>query len=243
MSIKKQKDLEEAFSLYMKKNDARIVILNKSEEETPVLKYPWHLFLMEKYLMDRFLKLQKQSSRCLDTTGQVKIEKSAKISKNAIMNGDVYIGHNVKIFEGAIIKGPCYIGDNSIIGNNSIVREYVNLENNCLIGALAEITRSIFEENVHIHSGYFGDSIFDKDCRIGAGTITANVRLDRGEVKSVVKGEKILTGLRKLGAIVGRNSNIGVNTSLMPGVLIGVNCNVGPSLVVKKNLKDNTFLL
>ncbi len=145
----------------------------------------------------------------------------------------------MKIFENAVIKGPCYIGDNCVIGNNSLIREYSNLENNCLVGAFAEITRSIFQEDVHIHSGYFGDSIFGKGCRIGAGTVTANVRIDRGEIKSVVKGEKIETGLDSLGAIVGENTKIGVHCSLMPGKLIGSNCTIGPNSVVFENIEDN----
>lgn len=220
-------DFEEALSLYVKKNDVRMVLLDNPEEETPSLKYPWHLFLMEQYLIDKFLKS--------------KIAKSAKISKNVVIEGKVQIEENVKIFENAVIKGPCYIGENAIIGNNSIVREYVNLENNVLIGALAEIARSIFEENSHTHSGFFGDSIFGKDCKIGAGTITANLRLDRGEIKSVVKGEKISTGLKRLGVIAGQNTHFGINVSLMPGILIGQNSSIGAGSLIGENLTDDTL--
>jgi len=221
-------DFEDALSDYMGENDVRVAILNKSEKETPSLKYPWHLFNAERYLIDRFLKST--------------IEKSAKISKNVQIQGKVYVGKNAKIFENAIIKGPCYIGENCIIGNNSLVREYVNLENNCLIGANAEVTRSIFQEDVHVHSGYFGDSIFGKECKLGAGTITANVRIDRGEIKSAVKGEKVGTGLNSLGVIIGENTKTGINCSLMPGVLIGSNCVIGPGTLVFENLEDNSNL-
>ena len=141
------------------------------------MKYPWHLFNLRKYLFDNFLK--------------GKIEKSAKISKNVIIEGKVYVGKNAKIFEGVTIKGPCYIGENCIIGNNSLIREYCDLERNVMIGAFCEVTRSIFQENSTSHSGYFGDSIIGKNTKIGAGTITSNVRLDRGEIKSEVKGKKM----------------------------------------------------
>jgi len=219
-------DFETALSLYMKNNDVRVAVLEEKEEEIPFLKYSWHLFSIKKYLFDKLL--------------ESKIEKSAKVSKNVIIEGKVYIGENTKIFEGAVIKGPCYIGDNCVIGNNSIVRDYTNLENNCLVGALSEVARSIFQEGATCHSGYFGDSVIGKDTKIGAGTITANVRLDRGEIKSVVKGEKIGTGLDSLGVIIGENTKIGINCSLMPGVLIGSNCNIGPNSVVFKNIEDNT---
>ncbi|MFH1894426.1 MAG: sugar phosphate nucleotidyltransferase [Patescibacteria group bacterium] len=182
----------------------------RNGEETITLKYPWHLFKVSKFLMDRYLG---------DKTN---------------------IGKNVKIYENATIKGSCYIGDNCVIGNNALVREYTNLENNCVVGANAEVARCVLQEDVHIHSGYFGDSIFGKKCRVGAGTITANVRIDRGEIKSVVKEEKIGTGLNSLGVIVGENTKIGINCSLMPGILIGSNCTVWPHSLVSENVEDNT---
>ncbi|MBZ9578450.1 NTP transferase domain-containing protein [Patescibacteria group bacterium] len=219
-------DFEDALSEYMKKNDVRVVILKKSEVETPSLKYPWHLFRICKYLFENHLNS--------------KISKTSKISKKATIKGKVFIGGYTRIFEGATIRGPCYIGKNCIIGNNSLIREYTNLEDNVLIGAMAEVTRSICQEKVHTHSGFFGDSIFGKGCRIGAGTITANVRIDRREIKSVVKGEKIRTGLDSLGVIMGENSKTGINVSLMPGILIGANCNISPNSVVFENIEDNT---
>jgi bifunctional UDP-N-acetylglucosamine pyrophosphorylase/glucosamine-1-phosphate N-acetyltransferase len=220
---KHQYDFEGTLQLYMKNNDIRIIITQK---EVPSLKFPWESFQTTKQLFDKFLKR--------------KIEKTAKIAKSAVIEGKVYLGKNVKIFENAVIKGPCYIGDNCIIGNNSLIREYSNLENDTLIGANAEIARCIFQENVHTHSGFFGDSIFGSGCRIGAGTITANARIDRDEIKSIVKEKKVNTGLKSLGIIVGENVKIGINSSSMPGILIGSNCLIGPATVVRKNISDNT---
>ena len=196
-------DFEDALSLYMKEKEVKAHILKKPEEETPSLKYPWHLFSVTKYLFDKNLGSK-----------------------------EVRIGKNVKIFENAVIKGPCYIGKDCIIGNHALVRDYTNLEEGVMVGAHAEVTRCIFQKNTHVHSGYFGDSIFGEGCRVGAGTVTGNVRLDKGEIKS--------TGLTSLGAIVGQNTNIGINVSLMPGVLIGSNCLIGPASVVFENLQDNT---
>lgn len=211
---KHQYDFEDALSLYMKEKDVRAVMLKKSEEETPALKYPWHLFGMTEYLFNK------------------------NLGKN-----EVRLGKNVKIFEGAVIKGPCYIGSNCVIGNNALVRDYTNLEEGAMVGAQAEVARCILQKNAHVHSGYFGDSIFGENCKVGAGTVTANIRLDRGPVvakASTGKGEsKINTGLKSLGAIIGNNTNIGINVSLMPGVLIGSNCAVGPGSVVFENIEDN----
>jgi len=216
---------EEALNLYIKEKGAGLAI--NVEQEVPSLKYPWDLLKITKMLMDKYLK--------------GKIENSAQISKNVVIKGKVYVGNNAKIYEGAVIKGPCYIGDNCVIGNNSLVREYTNLENNVLIGALAEATRSIFQEDVHTHSGYFGDSIFDKGCRLGAGTITANVRIDRGEVRLNIKGEKIKTGLDTLGVIMGENTKTGIHCSFMPGKLIGSSCVINANSVISENIEDNTI--
>ena len=199
-----QYDFEDALSLYMKENEIMVHILKKSEEETPSLKYPWHLFSVTKYLFDK------------------------NLSKK-----EVRLGKNVKIFEGAVINGPCYIGDNCIVGNNAVVRDCTDLEEGAMVGALAEVARSIFQKNAHCHSGYFGDSILGENCRAGAGTVTANVRLDRGNIKN--------TSLTSLGIIVGQNTHIGINASLMPGVLIGANCAIGPSSVVFGNVEDNSI--
>jgi len=215
---------EEALSLYMKEKENASLL--KIEQETPTLKYPWNLLGVTKALMDKYLESM--------------VANSAKIAKNVIIEGKVHIGENAKVFEGAVIKGPCYVGNNCIIGNNNLIREYSNLEDNVLIGALAEFARSIFQENVHAHAGFFGDSIFGKNCKIGAGTITANVKIDRSEIYSCIKDKKDNTFLKSLGVIVGENSNFGIRCSTMPGVLIGSNCTIGPNSVVFEKIEDNT---
>lgn len=214
---------EESLDMYAKENDARWIL---TKESTPFLKYPWHVFEVNKYLMDNYL--------------DKKISKTSKISKNAIIEGKVFIGDNVRIFENAVIKGPCYIGNNCVIGNNALIRDYTNLEADSLVGANIELARAIFEKDVHVHSGFIGDSIFGEGCRIGAGAVTANVRTDRGQIKCMVKGEKISTGAKSLGLFMGQNSKAGIHCSFMPGVFIGSNCNIGPGSVVFKNIENNT---
>ncbi|MFH1656920.1 MAG: sugar phosphate nucleotidyltransferase [bacterium] len=221
-------DFESTLSIWMKTEEAKIIILKKTEQDTPSLKYPWQLFNFEKYLFDRFLKS--------------KISPTAIIAKSAVVKGKVFIGERTKVYENAVIKGPCYIGSDCVIGNNSIVREYVNLEEGALIGANSEITRTIFQPDVHTHSGYFGDSVIAENCRFGAGTVTANLRIDRGEIKAIVKGEKIKTKLKKLGVVIGAGTNVGINTSLMPGVLIGANVNIGAGSLVSENIEDDTIV-
>jgi len=233
-SANHNEEFEVAMSLYAKDNDSRIIILDKDYSSVS-LKYPWHLFDASKYLLNRFL------------TKKI-IAKSAQIAKNAVIEGNVVIGENCKIYEGAVVKGPCYIGDNSIVGNNSIVRDYCNLENGAMVGALCEVGRTIFQPDVHVHSGYFGDSILASGVRAGAGVITANVRIDRGIISARVKKEKdgvkvlskVDTGLKSLGTIVGQNTKISTRVTIMPARFIGKNCQVEPATVVMRNIDDGT---
>lgn len=221
-------NFEKALSLYARYCKINLILLKTPEHLSPTLKYPWHLFSIRKYLFDKFL--------------QNKISATAQVSKNAIIQGKVYIGDQSRVLENAIIKGPVFIGNNCLIGNNAIVREYTNLENEIIIGANAEVTRCIFQDKVHTHSGFFGDSIFDQECKIGAGTITANMRLDRSNIFSIVKGKKVNTKLNRLGAVVGAKTSIGITAGIMPGILIGSGSIIGPHTIVRENIPDKTLV-
>jgi len=199
-------DFEKALSLYAKEREVKVYLL-ENKEEAVSLKYPWQLFSIVRYLFDKNLKRK-----------------------------EIRLGRNVKIFKGAVINGPCYIGDNCVIGNNAVVRDYTNLEEGSVVGALAEVTRSVFQKNAHVHSGFFGDSVFGENCRVGAGTITANLRFDRKEVKVKIKNKKISTGLTSLGAIVGDRAHIGINVSLMPGALIEPDSVIWPGSLFPEKL-------
>ncbi len=230
----KNEEFEMAISLYAKENDTRIIILDNKYDGIS-LKYPWHLFDAQKYLFDKYLA-KKQ------------IAKSAWVAKNAVIEGNVFVGENCKIYEGAVIKGPCFIGDNSIVGNNSVVRDYCDIEADGMVGALSEVTRSIFQRDAHIHSGYMGDSIVDRGVRCGAGVITANVRLDREKISARVKKEKdgvkvlakVDTGLKALGAIVGQNSRLGARATVLPARFIGKNCQIAAGATISRNLDDGS---
>lgn len=218
-------DFEKALSLYVKEKKVNAVVLSE-KEEAPCLKYPWHLLELGKRIINEHLKS--------------KIAKTAEIAERAVIKGKVFIGEKTRILEGTVVKGPCYIGSNCLIGSNSIVRDYADIEDKGTVGALAEVARSVFQQNVHIHSGYFGDSIFGQGCRVGAGTVTANVKIDRSEIKTKIKGKKVGTQTDSLGVIVGQNTKIGINCSLMPGKIIGSNCLIGPGSLVLENIKDNS---
>ena len=210
---------EDALLIAIKSSDVRVEI---TTQDTPSIKYPWDLLETTKFMLKR-----KSNAK----------SKSAKIGKNVVIENS-YIGKNVKIFENAVIKNS-YIGDNSIVGNHSLIRDS-SLGDNCLIGAHCEIARSLFQDDVHTHSGFIGDSIISKSSRIGAGIVTANVKLNRSEIKSVIKGEKMNTLITSFGFAVGENTHLGIHVSTMPGILVGSNSVIGPNTIVNENIDDNT---
>lgn len=216
---------EDAINLYAKEKETRVVL---TEPDIPSLKYPWDLFKSAKIILGIAIKRSRISPK-------------AEISPRATIKGSVIIEDGVRIYENAVINGPCYIGKNVIIGNNSVVRDFTNLEENVLVGANAEVARCNLQSGVHMHSGFLGDSFIDVGSKIGAGIITANVRIDRGIIKSMVKGDMINTGQKSFGLVLGKKSFLGVNVSIMPGIFIGSNCVVGPCSVVRTNIKSDSI--
>ncbi len=189
-------------------------------------KYPWHLLDVMNILFAEF----KQS-----------LDHSASISPKATIEGNVIIEAGTKVYEGAVIKGPVYIGKNTIIGNNALIRQSM-IGKNCVVGYNTEVARSYVGNNNWFHSNYIGDSVLENNISFGAGSILANLRLDEGEINSEVKAEKISTQRNKLGAIIGSNVRIGVNTSIMPGIKIGHSSAIGAGLTVACDIPDNSFV-
>lgn len=186
------------------------------------LKYPWNILDIMDILFERLEPHQG---------------KNVKIASNVVIEGAVWIEDGVKIYENTKIVGPCYIGANTIIGNNNIIR-HSHIEANCVTGFNTDITRSYVGDNCWFHSNYVGDSVFEGNVSLGSGTILANLRLDEGEIRSMIKGERVNTRRTKFGAIIGKNVRIGVNTSIMPGVKIGNGSFVGAGVTLDKDLPD-----
>ncbi len=191
------------------------------------IKYPWHIL----EAMDLFLKPIKKH-----------IAESARISDKAVIDGNVIIEDNVQVLEGAVIRGPAYIGRNSIIGNNTLVRES-NIGTDCVIGFNTEIKHSWIGDRCWFHSNYIGDSVIEDDCSFGAGTVTANLRLDNAPIKITVGGDDIETGHRKLGSFVGKGAHFGIHGSLLPGIRIGAGSVVGAHVYLSNDLPPNSMAL
>src|SRR3989344_1767778 len=198
------------------------------------LKYPWDLLAINRFLLDRILDC--------DTKQQlVKVSDFYTIfeaPRGVAVTGPVIFGSNVKFLGQSSIKGPCYIGNDVIIGDYVTIRDHTFIGNGCVIGSKTEIKNSILGNGVHTHDNFIGDSVIGENCRLGAGTITANRRVDRSVIKSRVNGQKIETGLTSLGVIMGPGTKTGINSSLMPGIKIGQNCIIGPQTLVGDDVEN-----
>ncbi|OYT58281.1 MAG: hypothetical protein DRO96_00775 [Candidatus Aenigmatarchaeota archaeon] len=147
------------------------------------------------------------------------------------------IEDDVEIRPGVFIQDPVFIGRGSVVGPNSFIRPYSSIGENCRIGNASEIKNSVIMKNTYVsHLSYVGDSIVADNCNIAAGTIFANLRLDDKNIKMNIKGERIDSGRRKLGGVVGSNCKFGINCSIMPGVKIYPNLLIPPHQVITKDL-------
>ena len=164
------------------------------------------------------------------------------IEQGAHLIGQVTVAESARIRSGAYIEGPCFIDEECDIGPNCYIRPGTSLGRKVRVGNACEIKNSIIMANTHVgHLSYIGDSILGEHCNLGAGTVTANYRLDSGSIKMMVKDKVVNTRRRKLGAVFGDNVKTGIKSFFMPGVKVGANSWVGPGLMVERDLPANTM--
>jgi bifunctional UDP-N-acetylglucosamine pyrophosphorylase/glucosamine-1-phosphate N-acetyltransferase len=166
------------------------------------------------------------------------------IEQGAHLIGQVAVAESARIRSGAYIEGPCFIDEECDIGPNCYIRPGTSLGRKVRVGNACEIKNSIIMANTHIgHLSYIGDSILGEHCNLGAGTVTANYRLDADSIKMMVRDKVVNTGRRKLGAVFGDNVKTGIKSLFMPGVKVGANSWVGPGFMVERDLPANTIAI
>lgn len=143
---------------------------------------------------------------------------------------NVWISKTAKIYPNNYIEGPCIIGHNTEVRPGAFIRGSVLVGENCVVGNSTELKNCILFDNVQVpHYNYVGDSILGYKSHMGAGSITSNVKSDKTLV--VIKnydGEKIETGRKKVGAMLGDFVEVGCGSVLNPGTVIGRNASVYP---------------
>jgi NDP-sugar pyrophosphorylase family protein len=157
------------------------------------------------------------SSEEYDQVGEnVWIAKSAKVASTAFINGPAIIGKDAEVRHCAFIRGNAIVGEHTVVGNSTELKNVV-----------------LFNRVQVPHYNYVGDSVLGYKAHMGAGSITSNVKSDKTLV--VVKGqeEQIATGLKKFGAILGDEVEVGCNSVLNPGTVVGSHTNIYPLSCVR----------
>ena len=155
---------------------------------------------------------------------------------------DVWIAKTAVVAPTAYIKGPAIIGKNAEIRHCAFIRGKVIVGENAVVGNSTELKNVILFNNVQVpHYNYVGDSILGYKAHMGAGAITSNVKSDKKLV--VVKNgiDKIETGLKKFGAMIGDYVEVGCGSVLNPGTVVGKNTNIYPLSSVRKVISKNSI--
>ena len=152
------------------------------------------------------------------------IAKSANVAPTAFINGPAIIGKDAEVRHCAFIRGNAIVGEGAVVGNSTELKNVL-----------------LFNKVQVPHYNYVGDSILGFKSHMGAGSITSNVKSDKTLVTILCNGEKIETNLKKMGAILGDNVEVGCNSVLNPGTIVGKESNVYPLSMVRGYVNEKSI--
>lgn len=187
--------------------------------------YPWEaLTKISEFIVELGNTLDR--SEYDNPSENVWIAKDAKVAKTACINGPCIIDKGAEIRHCAFIRGNAIVGQGAVVGNSTELKNVV-----------------LFNKVQVPHYNYVGDSILGFKAHMGAGSITSNVKSDKTlvVVKDSESEEKIATGLKKFGAMLGDNVEVGCNSVLNPGTVIGRNTNIYPCSMVRGCVKKDSI--
>ena len=185
--------------------------------------YPWEVLpKISEFIIEVGNKLDTNLYE--KKSDNVWIAKTAKVAPTAYINGPVIIGENAEIRHCAFIRGNAIVGDGAVVGNSTELKNVI-----------------LFNKVQVPHYNYVGDSILGYKSHMGAGSITSNVKSDKKLVIVKNGDEKIETGLKKFGAMIGDNVEVGCGSILNPGTVIGRNTNIYPLSSVRGVVKENSI--
>ena len=185
--------------------------------------YPWEaLSKIKDYIMELGERLDRNVFDKVDD--DIWVAKSAKIAPSASLNGPLIIDENAEVRHCAFIRGSAIVGKNAVVGNST------------------ELKNSILFDNVQVpHYNYVGDSIYGYKSHTGAGVIASNLKSDKSLVTVMCDGEKVETGVKKFGAMIGDFVEVGCNSVMNPGTVVGRNSNVYPLSFVRGYVEENSI--
>ena len=185
--------------------------------------YPWEVLpKIKEFIIELGNQLNKDE---YEQKGEnIWIAKTAKVAPTAYINGPAIIGKDAEIRPCAFIRGTAIIGEGAVVGNSTELKNVI-----------------LFNKVQVPHYNYVGDSILGYKSHMGAGSITSNVKSDKKLVIVKNGDAKIETGLKKFGAMIGDNVEVGCGSILNPGSVIGKNTNIYPLSSVRGVIKENSI--
>lgn len=155
---------------------------------------------------------------------------------------DIWIHKSAKIAPSASISGPTIIGKDTELRTGAFIRGNALIGNNCVVGNSCEVKNAIMSDYSQApHFNYVGDSIVGFHGHMGAGSVLSNFKNDGSNIKVIYRGDKIETGLRKFGAILGDYVEVGCNSVVGPGAIIGRHTNIYPLSFVRGFVEENSI--
>ena len=185
--------------------------------------YPWEAL---KGLKEEIINIGNllDKNEYNEVSYQVWIHKTANVYPSAYIMGPTIIGKNTEVRHSAFIRGSAIVGDNCVVGNS------------------VELKNVILFDNVQVpHYNYVGDSILGYKAHMGAGSITSNVKSDKKLVVVKTPEENIETGIKKFGAMLGDEVEVGCGTVLNPGSVVGSHSNIYPLSSVRGYVPANSI--
>ena len=196
------------------------------------------LFNLDNCYFKEFLEEKVYPHEVLPAIHDYILELGNKLNLNEynLVKENVWIHKSVKLSNSAEIIGPAIIMENSEIRHNAYLRENVIVGPGSVVGNSCEIKNSILLSRVEVpHFNYVGDSILGDKVHLGAGVILSNLRLDKRNIRI----NHVDTNLRKIGAFIGDNAQVGCNSVLCPGTVVYPNIIINPLMTVKGIVKEN----
>ena len=155
---------------------------------------------------------------------------------------NVWVARSAKVFESAYIGGPCIIDEEAEVRHCAFIRGNAIVGKKCVVGNSVELKNVILFNNVQTpHYNYVGDSVLGYKAHMGAGSITSNVKSDKTLVTVRCEAGAIDTGLKKFGAMLGDNVEVGCNSVLNPGTVVGRCSNVYPTSSVRGYVPESSI--
>ena len=199
------------------------------------------LYDLEHTLAKDYLRQYEYPWQALKGINDLVLELGASLGEEYTqISPDVWVHKTATVAPTAFLGAPCVIGANTEVRHCAFIRGSVLVGENCVVGNSVELKNAILFDNVQVpHFNYVGDSILGYKSNMGAGSVTSNVKSDQTSVTVRNGEEKIETGLEKFGAMLGDHVEVGCNSVLNPGTVVGRNTNIYPTSCVRGVVAEN----